>query len=161
MPKSKVHQAVEHFYKNVKNLDYKYGYEQEHLAGRAAFLLEAELRALLAKDLENPNSSAHDAQQELINDAVKIVTQYECLMKVAPGTVNELKALINYFIGKKIFDVEDSIFSESYKTIEEDSSKKDVARNFKQYKDELVAIKTSVEVDTNEEVAGKKNFVVS
>ncbi|MCE0722846.1 MULTISPECIES: hypothetical protein [Legionella] len=155
MPKSKAHQAVEQFYKNVKNLDYKYGYEQEHLAGRAAFLLEAELRALLAKDLKNPNSSSLDAQQELINDAVKVVTQYESLMKVAPGTVNELKAIINYFVGKKIFDVEDSIFSESYRPTEVDSSKKDVARNFKQYKEELVAIKTSVELNANEEISYK------
>lgn len=40
MPKSKAHQAVEKFYKDVKGLDYKYGYQQEHLAGRAAFALK-------------------------------------------------------------------------------------------------------------------------
>lgn len=100
MPKSKAHQAVEKFYKDVKGLDYKYGYQQEHLAGRAAFALETEFRALLAEDENNPNSSAQEAQQKLIQDALNIVTKYEKAMKVAPGTVNEFKLFINQFLVK-------------------------------------------------------------
>ncbi|AWN72534.1 hypothetical protein LEAN103870_16405 [Legionella anisa] len=145
MPKSKAHQAVEKFYKDVKGLDYKYGYQQEHLAGRAAFALETEFRALLAEDENNPNSSAQEAQQKLIQDALNIVTKYEKAMKVAPGTVNEFKLFINQFFGKELFKLKGSVFSESYKAKDEKEGTQEVAGKFKQYKEELEKEKTPME----------------
>ena len=145
MPKSKAHQAVEKFYKDVKGLDYKYGYQQEHLAGRAAFALETEFRALLAEDENNPNSSAQEAQQKLIQDALNIVTKYEKAMKVAPGTVNEFKLFINQFFGKELFKLKGSVFSESYKAKNEKEGTQEVAGKFKQYKEELEKEKTPME----------------
>ncbi|HHT0592476.1 TPA: hypothetical protein ACTXXA_000337 [Legionella anisa] len=151
MPKSKAHQAVEKFYTNVKGLDYKYGYQQKHLAGRAAFALETEFRALLAEDENNKDSSKPEAQQKLIQDALKIVTKYEKAMKVAPGTVNEFKLFINQFFGKELFKLKGSVFSESYKPNKAEEGTQEVAGNFKKYKEELETTKISKEDIANGE----------
>lgn len=156
MPQSKAHQAVEKFYKDVKGLDYKYGYQQEHLAGRAAFALETEFRALLAEDENNKDSSKPEAQQKLIQDALNIVSKYEKAMKVAPGTVNEFKLFINQFFGKELFKLKGSVFSESYKLNgDKTEGAQQVAGNFKKYKEELETTKISNEDIANEDY-GKK-----
>ncbi|MCE0722442.1 MULTISPECIES: hypothetical protein [Legionella] len=146
---------MEKFYKDVKELDYKYGYSQKHLAGRAAFALETEFRALLAEDEKNPNSSSLKAQQKLIQDALDIVTKYEKAMKVAPGTVNEFKLFINQFFGKELFKSKGSVFSESYKANKDEKEDvQAVAGNFKKYKDELENTKISTDV-ANEDFVKK------
>lgn len=99
----------------------------------------------MAEDENNPNSSAQEAQQKLIQDALNIVTKYEKAMKVAPGTVNEFKLFINQFFGKELFKLKGSVFSESYKAKDEKEGTQEVAGKFKQYKEELEKEKTPME----------------